>query len=181
MKKIIMTLLFSGFVTSSYCQYQHKKSSGPDAGSFETEELPKVITKNTGKDFLAYIPDKNPDNKVIGLQKKFFDYHLEKGHERAKPYLVTMKMKNGSLAATYNEEGKLTTVIENYENVKLPNIVVYTILKKFPKWEIINDTFLYTQEDGNVMKNQYSIKIKKDHEVRKLTVHANGELLEEID
>jgi hypothetical protein len=178
MKKIIMTLLFSGFVTSSYSQYHQKKGSGPDAGSSETEEL---ITKNTASNLSVYIPNKNPDGKVRGLQQKFFDYAPGKEYEGAKSYVVTMKIKNGSLAATYNGQGKLTTVVENYENVKLPNTVVYTILQKFPKWEIINDTFLYTQEHGNVMKNQYSIKIKKEHEIRKLTVHANGELLEEID
>lgn len=177
MKKIIMTLLFSGFITSSYSQYHHKKGSGPDPGNFETQEL---ITKNTAKN-LVYIPDKNPDGKVRGLQQKFSDYAPGKDYEGAKSYLVTMKIKNGSLAATYNNQGILTTVVENYENVKLPNTVVYTILQRFPKWEIINDTFLYIQQDGNVMKNQYSVKIKKEHEIRKLTVHANGELLEEID
>jgi hypothetical protein len=85
------------------------------------------------------------------------------------------------LAATYNGDGKLTSIIENYKNVKLPDVVVHTILKKFPKWEIVNDTFLYVQEDGNVIKKQYHIKIKRENEVRKLTVHANGEFLEEVE
>jgi hypothetical protein len=181
MKKIILTLLFSSFVTSFYSQHQEKKGSGPNAGSFETEELPEVVTKKTGKDFSVYIPDENPDNKVKGLQQKFFDYDLGKDYEGAKSSLVTMKMKNGSLAATYNGDGKLTSIIENYKNVKLPDVVVHTILKKFPKWEIVNDTFLYVQEDGNVIKKQYHIKIKRENEVRKLTVHANGELLEEVE
>lgn len=180
MKKIIITLLFSGFVSSSYSQYQHKTGGGPNSGIFKTEELPTAITKNIPPEYSVYIPDKNPDNKIRGLQKKFFDYDLSKD-KGAKSHVITMKTKNGSLAATYNEGGKLTTVIENYKNVKLPNSVVYTILRRFPQWEIVNDTFLYIQEDGNVIKNQYAIKIKKEHEVRKLTVHANGELLEEID
>jgi hypothetical protein len=37
------------------------------------------------------------------------------------------------------------------------------------------------QEDGNVIKKQYHIKIKRENEVRKLTVHANGEFLEEVE
>lgn len=181
MKKIILTLLFSSFVTASYSQYHNKKVSGPNAGGFESEEAPKVVTKKTEKNFSAYITDENPDNKVRDLQRKFFDYDLGKQHQGEKSHSIQMEMKNGSLSATYNDDGKLTGIIENYKNVKLPDVVVHTILQKFPKWEIVNDTFLYVQEDGHVVKKQYHIKIKKENEVRKLTVHANGELLEEAE
>lgn len=88
-------------------------------------------------------------------------------------------MKNGSLAATYNDKGKLFRVVENYKNVKLPSAVIYSVYKKYPGWSIVNDKFLYTQEDGDIIKKQYHIQIKKDSETSKLVVHPNGDIIKE--
>ena len=88
-----------------------------------------------------------------------------------------MQIKKGTLAATYNEKGKLIRVVENYKNVKLPSRVIFTIYKRFPKWTIVNDKFLYTQEEGDIVKKQYNLKIKKGKEVRKLVVHSDGEIV----
>ncbi|MFV5684794.1 hypothetical protein ACM55I_05045 [Flavobacterium sp. GB2R13] len=92
-----------------------------------------------------------------------------------------METKNDSLAATYNGNGKLTRVVENYQNVRLPSKVIYSIYKDFPGWQIINDKFLFSQENGDIIKKQYHLKIKKNNEVRKLVVHANGEILKGVD
>ncbi|WP_374506294.1 hypothetical protein [Flavobacterium sp.] len=88
-----------------------------------------------------------------------------------------MKGNKGQLAATYDEKGKLTRVVENYKNVILPSQVIYAIYRTYPKWTIVNDKFLYTQESGDIIKKQYNIKIKKDKEVKHLTVKANGEIV----
>lgn len=178
MKKIIMVLLFSGFVTSSYAQPNERNGSGPNPGSYETEEVPELITKNAGMDLSVYRPDKNPDYRVRVLQRKFFDYDPGTRSKGTEPYTVTVKMENGSLAATYNGDGKLTRVTENYKNVKLPNAVVHTILKTYPEWSIVADTFVYTQEEGNIIKKQYRVKIKKEHQVRHLSMHPNGEIVD---
>jgi uncharacterized protein YcnI len=81
------------------------------------------------------------------------------------------------LAATYNENGKLTSVVEHYENVKLPSAVIFSIYKKYPGWRIVNDQFLYTQEDGDIIKKQYNLKVKKNKKTRRLVVQPNGEII----
>ena len=67
--------------------------------------------------------------------------------------------------------------MENYKNVILPSEVIYSIYRNYPEWSIINDKFLYTQADGDIRKNQYNVKIKKNKEIRKLVVRANGEIV----
>ncbi|WP_426091518.1 hypothetical protein [Flavobacterium sp. DSR3-2] len=148
-----------------------------EKGKIKIEELPGVVIKRVGTDFSVYIPDNNPDQRVKMVEDQFIAFDLGKGAEGFEEYLVVMESKNGSSTATYNENGKLVRVIENFKNVRLPSEVIYSIYRTYPGWSIVNDSFLYTQEDGDVINKQYNIKIKKDKEVVKLLVRPNGEIL----
>ena len=173
MKSSIIVLLFLSFAISSYSQKKPQK----EEGSMEMINLPEIVIKKAGADFSVYIPDRNPDNSVKRLEEKFIAYDLGKDYEGSEEYLLTMQVKKGTLAATYNEKGKLIRVVENYKNVKLPSSVIFSIYKRFPEWTIVNDKFLYTQEEGDIVKKQYNLKIKKGKEVRKLVVHSDGEIV----
>lgn len=148
-----------------------------EKGKIKIEELPGVVIKRVGTDFSVYIPDNNPDQRVKMVEDQFIAFDLGKGAEGFEEYLVVMEAKNGSLTATYNENGKLVRVVENFKNVRLPSEVIYSIYRTYPGWSIVNDSFLYTQEDGDIINKQYNIKIKKDKEVVKLVVRPNGEIL----
>ncbi|MDD2821573.1 MAG: hypothetical protein PHW29_09950 [Flavobacterium sp.] len=171
MKPLIIVLLFLSLTTAAFSQ---DKETNLEEKAIKMEELPAVVIKSVGKDFSVYLPDKNPDRNVRALEEKFISYDLGKDYEGYESYLVIMETKNGTLSATYNENGKLTHVVENYQNVKLPSSVIYSIYKTFPGWQIVNDKFLYTQKEGDVLKKEYNIKIKKDKEVRRLVVNPNG-------
>lgn len=174
MKTFIITLLFLGFLLPSYSQDKMKKNEN---GVIEMEELPAVVIKRVGTDFSVYIPDKNPDQNVRKLEEKFVAYDIGKDYEGYENYLLIMNTKGGSLTATYNEKGKLLRVVENYKNVRLPNEVIYSIYKMYPGWTIVNDKFLYTQEEGDITQKQYNLKIKKGNQTLRLKVRANGEIL----
>ncbi|MGO4906232.1 hypothetical protein [Flavobacterium sp. W20_MBD1_R3] len=148
-----------------------------EKGKIKIEELPGVVIKRVGTDFSVYVPDNNPDQRVKIIEEKFIAYDLGKDAEGYEEYLVVMEVKNGSLTATYNENGKLIRVVEEFKNVRLPSEVIYSVYRTYPGWAIVNDQFLYTQEDGDIIKKQYNIKIKKDKETIKLVVRPNGEIL----
>ena len=171
MKSIIVSLAFLGCATFTYAQ---DKKGG---GNGKVTELPEIVIKSAGKDFSIYLPDKNPDMDVQRLEQAFIAYDIGKDYEGYDNYLVTMEMKNSSLAATYNENGKLMSVVEVYDNVKLPSAVIYSIYRNFPEWKIVKDKFLYTQEDGDIIKKQYNIKLKKDKELRRIVIHPDGEIV----
>jgi hypothetical protein len=175
MKSFIIFLLFFGLTASSYSQDKTKVKT--EEGVMKMVTLPGVVIKRIGSDFSIYLPDNNPDERVRLLEEKFIAYDIGKDYEGNEEYLLTMETKTGSLAATYNDKGKLVRVVENYKNVVLPSVVIYSVYKMFPDWTIVNDKFLYTQEDGDVLKQQYNLKIKKNNEVRKLVVRPNGEIL----
>jgi hypothetical protein len=49
------------------------------------------------------------------LQDSFIAYDLGVNYEGYDTYLVYMEIKGGSFVATYNENGKLISVVENYK------------------------------------------------------------------
>lgn len=169
MKSLIIIILLS-FSLTALAQVTEK-------GKIKIEELPGVVIKRVGTDFSVYVPDNNPDQRVKIVEEKFIAYDLGKDAEGAEEYLVVMEVKNGSLSATYNENGKLIRVVEEFKNVRLPSDVIYSIYRTYPGWTIVNDKFLYTQEEGDIIKKQYNVKIKKDKEIIKLVVRPNGEII----
>ena len=132
----------------SYSQIDEEK------GPIKIKELPGVVIKRVGSDFSIYLPDDNPDQRVKTVEEKFIAYDLGKDALGEEEYLLIMKEKNGSLVATYNENGKLMRVVENFKNVRLPNAVIYSIYRTYPGWIIVNDKFLYTQEQGDIIDKQ---------------------------
>lgn len=169
MKSLIIILFLSISIASN--------AQETEKGKIKIEELPGVVIKRVGTDFSIYVPDNNPDQRVKTVEDKFIAYDLGKDAEGAEEYLVVMEVKNGSLSATYNENGKLVRVVEEFKNVKLPSDVIYSIYRTYPGWTIVNDKFLYTQEEGDIIKKQYNVKIKKDKEIIKVVVRPNGEII----
>lgn len=145
-----------------------------------SDELPTVVIKNAGDDFSVYLPDRNPDQKVRQLQDKFIGYNLGKNEEGYEEYLVLFEGEDASLAATYNEKGKLLRVVEKYQNVKLPRKVIFSVYKEYPDWVIVQDKFLYTQKDGDIIKKLYNLKIKKGNQTKKIVVKPNGDLVADL-
>ncbi|MES2239550.1 MAG: hypothetical protein V4497_04755 [Bacteroidota bacterium] len=173
MKSLITILLFFGFVYVSYSQDKPLKEDG----NMEINKLPEIVINKAEKDFSIYIHDNNPDESVKKIEEKFVAYDIGKDYDGFEEYLLVMRLKKGSLSATYNEKGKLVHVVENYKNVIPPHKVMVSIYKAYPEWRVISDKLLYKQSDGNITENYYSLRIKKDKEIKKLIVRPNGEIL----
>ena len=176
MKSFIITMLFLGLAMSTFSQ-EKKTTIYREDGLMKVVDLPAVVINRIGADFSIYIPDNHPDMDVRRLEEKFIAYDIGTAYEGAESYLLIMETKNSSLSATYNGKGKLIRVVENYKNIRLPNEVLYSIYKTYPDYTIVNDRYLYTQEEGDILKKQYNIKIKNGRRMLKLTVHSNGDIV----
>jgi hypothetical protein len=175
MRTILIILFVLGMHITTFSQ--NKTGEGNDEGTMNSVDLPEIVIKNAGKDFSYYLPDKNPDPGIKQLQKEFVAYDLGKDYEGFDIYLVIFKGANGVLTATYDENGKLTSVVEKYANIQLPSPVIYSIYKAYPGWQIVNDKYLYTQENGDITKKEYNLKLKKEKEIIKLKVTPKGEIV----
>lgn len=173
MKLIICLLVCFVFTLSGYSQ----EGSVLSSESMSTSNLPEMVIRRVGNDFSVYLPEyENNDVKIKTLQESFVAYNLGKDYEGYDNYLVTMKVDDGSLVATYNENGKLTSVVEKYDNVKLPMDVIYRVYKAYPGWKIENDKYSYSQEDGKITQKEYSLKLTKDNESKKIVINSKGQI-----
>lgn len=173
--RTIIILFFLGFTVTSFSQFNDKSES--NAGNIKIEELPAVVIKNAGDDFSVYLPDRNAGSDVRNLEEKFIAYDLGKDYEGYENYLVMMQSEKGILYATYNSNGKLVSVVESYKNITPPSDLIYVIYKNYPGWEILNNKYLYTQKDGDILKKEYNFKIRKDNEIKKLLINSKGEII----
>jgi hypothetical protein len=114
----------------------------------KVEDLLAVVIKSAGDDFSIYLPDRNVDPKVRALEDSFIAYDLGKTSKVTK-HTSIYGNKGGSLS-TYDENGKLIRV-EEYIRTKLP-LLLYTRIQSIPWMAIVNDKYLYSQEDGDVLK-----------------------------
>jgi len=111
------------------------------------------------------------------LENEFIAYNLGKDFESFDNYLVILEVAKGKLSATYDSNGKLTSVVEKYNNIQLPAPVIYSIYKAFPGWQIVNDKYLYTQENGDIITKKHNLTLKKNNETIKLKINPKGEII----
>jgi hypothetical protein len=172
MKTIIKVLLLSVVTSFSYSQSRTVSKSNKE--SIKNIDLPEIVVKsNVKNDLTVYLRDINVDSKVVELQDEFIKYELGEKIEGYKDTFVIFELKrgDGKLVAFYNENGKLTSVAEQYKNVELPISVSRSVYKAYPGWQIEKDKYVYTQENGSVTNKEYILTMTKDKRSQKVTVN----------
>lgn len=172
MKKTCMYLLILGMMFPVFAQ---EKISNV---FYESGELPAVVLKKAGEEFSVYYPDvSNPDSRVLELESSFISYNLGKDFEGHDSYLLILEVEGGALSATFNDKGKLLSVVERFENVKLPEKVRLNLAEKFPEWTLVKDKFLYVQKNGEVERKEYKIIMKRDNKIKRIVVNEDGNII----
>lgn len=56
-------------------------------------------------------------------------------------YYITFYIPDGKILAAYDKDGKLLRTAEKFKNTKLPAAVRDAVLKRFPNWQITQNTY----------------------------------------
>ncbi|WP_111707683.1 hypothetical protein [Lutibacter citreus] len=171
MKKIILGLLFIGFVMQSYGQdvlFQAK---------LKKENVPVAVIEAINGDFgdvemmdFYAIPIEIIDEDVYINQ----DINNDEDYDT---YQVTLKGGNDKIIATYNKDGMLISSIEYLKDVLLPAKIRNTINKAFPGWYLTKDKYKMTHFSKAKAKERYKIIIKKGKEMKVVYMDEKGEVL----
>jgi len=145
---------------------------------YESNDLPAVVLKKAGDEFSVYYPDNsNPDSRVLELENKFISYKIGNQFQGKESYLLLLEIEDGFLSATFNAKGKLISVVEKFENVKLPEKIRNSLAEKFPEWKMMKDKFIYVQKRGEIKRKEYRIIMKNGKKVRRITVNEDGKII----
>ena len=116
-------------------------------------------------------------DRVLKLENSFISYKLNKEFNGLSSYFFLFEVKDGVLAATFDENGKLLSVVEKFNNAKLPEIVRKSLADKFPEWILVKDKYLYVQKNGEVKRKEYKIIMKKGNKIRRIVVNEDGVII----
>jgi len=145
---------------------------------YESNDLPAVVLKKAGDEFSVYYPDNlNPDSRVLELENKFISYKIDNDFQDKESYLLLLEIEDGFLSATFNERGKLISVVEKFKNVRLPEKIRNSLAEKFPEWKMMKDKFLYVQKRGEIKRKEYRVIMRKGKKVRRITINEEGEII----
>jgi len=145
---------------------------------YESNELPAVVLKKAGDEFSVYYPDNtNPDSRVLKLENKFISYKIDNDFQGKTEYLLLLEIEGGALAATFNKKGKLISVVEKFENIKLPEKIRKKLAVEYPEWNIVKDKFLYVQKIGKIKRKEYKIIMKKGNKIKRIVVDEDGMII----
>ena len=166
MKKLFIGLLVFGFATQLMFS--------------QIEKLPEVdITVN-----YKYLNSINAENQDIDLSVKLLEeevafYNLKESElykDEYETYYVSFYIPQGKIVAAYNRDGKILRTIERFENIKLPDAVVASILEKYPNWSIKGDAYKVDYRDkSGIAKKQYKVNLQKNGKNIKVKINDKGE------
>jgi len=95
---------------------------------------------------------------------------------RVKPFKVKFITSNGSIIATYDQNGKILTSLEKFKNVDLPLHILKSISKEYPNASILSNTYLVSYKSNNDIIKRYTVKIKKDNVKKNLRIDSEGRI-----
>jgi hypothetical protein len=92
---------------------------------------------------------------------------------KAESYLLIMQTK--TVLCQHIMVKEINSRRRNYKNVDCLTKWFFN-LQNLPDYTIVNDKYLYTQEEGDILKNNITLK-SKGKRMLKLTVRSNGDIV----
>lgn len=116
------------------------------------ERMPEVVTKMENK-AARYNITENP----------IYDGNFE-------AYEVIFSQNNGTIIATYDQNGKIIQSSERFKNITLPSFIRNKIHAEHPGWIIHSDLYLVSYYGNMEVKKVCKIQLRKDGQRRNLKI-----------
>jgi len=169
MKNLI--LLFISAFTMSLINAQETSISDIDSVvindqySVVKKDNKAFITKALNFNYLTNIKANEASFIVAQLQRLVANFDIKTSsvydNSEAATYNVVFKNNQGEIVATYNNEGKILSTVEKYEDVVIPVNLRIAISKQFPGWAFQSNIYLISYTENNGISKKYKIKINK--------------------
>ncbi len=168
MKNVIIGLIIIGLTTQLFAQ------------NTNIEELPTVVLHNVNYKYLSDVNIQYEAKIVEFLQNEVANFNLENtdvyDNEESK-YEIYFMIPEGYILANYNNEGKITSTLEKFNNSKLPPTVLRSVTNKYPGWSISKNTYSVTYNHGKGAAKSYKLILENgDHRIR-IKTDGNGNIL----
>lgn len=163
MKKIIIGLLIFGLTIQVNSQ---------------TVELQEAVISINYK-YIDAVDSNNVPENVKKLEEAVLNYkNVEQSDlydDEQDTYSVSFYIPEGKIVAAYDANGKIVRTIEKYNNIRLPQVVLQAVSKRFPNWGIVEDVYyIKYQMEKDSLKQVYKIKLENEDEIITIKTNEKG-------
>ena len=136
--------------------------------------------------YLKKVQDKNTPAFVKALESKAARYDItespifDREFESYEVVFDAVKKDgaDGTIMATYDQDGKIINSVERYINVSLPKMIRDACLEEYPDFKIQKDVYLVSYNyNRNSVKKYYKVQMTNGSKKKQLKIDANGVLL----
>ncbi|SFZ94251.1 hypothetical protein SAMN05428642_10426 [Flaviramulus basaltis] len=174
MKKILIGIFFLGLTNLIYSQT-----------AFHPESFfSKIKTLSTvNAAYINNVFDANNSKRVVYLENKVAEYDIKKQplfNKEFESYIVVFEEHNnyqGSINATYDENGEIINTHEKFKNIKLPFLVLNVINKTYPGFIIQSNFYIVNYSKNKATKKFFKVKIEKEGEIKSLKINPEGKII----
>ena len=168
MKRILIGLITIGLASQAFAQ------------EIQTEELSEVVISPANYKYLNETDNMEAAVPVQMLQRKVASYDVAESEFYQDDwglYTVSFFIPDGKIVAVYNEDGKVVKTIEHFEDVALPPAVRNAIVKRFPNWQLAEDSYRVNFNDEKAPRKTYKVKITNGEKTMRVKLTDTGEFL----
>ena len=154
-------------------------------GTAQTKEikLENVTIKPLNLNYLKKVQDKNTPAFVKALESRAARYDITESPLFKRDFdayevvfdAVKKNGADGTIMATYDQNGKILNSVERYKNVSLPKAIRDACLEKYPDYKIHKDFYLVTYNyDENSVEKMYKVQLRNGSSKKSLKIDADG-------
>lgn len=168
MRKVIIGLFVLGLTTQLFAQNK------------SIEELPTVVLHNVNYEYLSDV-DVQHEASVVGfLQNEAANFNLKNADvydKEESKYEIYFCIPEGYICANYNNNGKITSTLEKFNNSKLPATVLKSVINKYPGWSISKNTYSVTYNQGKGVAKSYKLVLENGNDRLRVKTDGDGNIL----
>ena len=146
-------------------------------------ELENVTIKPLNLTYLKTVQDDHTAPFVKAMENKAARYDITESKVFDREFdayevvfdAIKKDGSDGTIIATYDQNGKILNSIERYKNIALPKAIRDVCLKQYPDYRIHKDFYLVSYDyNENTAKKIYKVQMRNGSSKKNLKIDANG-------
>lgn len=142
--------------------------------------LPEVKVSAINYKYLSMVDDEELAIPIRKLEERVatFDLKNSEFYEiNKRVHHLNFKTPEGTIQATYDNDGKLLKVVEKFKGVAIPASLALSVSDKYPNWRITKGVYRVSYYDKAGVTKTYKLLLVNGDEKQWLKLNDKGELI----
>jgi len=165
MRTLSISLVAALFCSISFSQNLYRAPN--------TVDLKMITVRPLNITYVHTVVDERMPEVVTKLENKAARYNITENpvfDGNFEAYEVIFSQNNGTIIATYDQNGKILQTSERFKNITLPAFIRNKIHAENPGWTIHSDLYMVSYYCNKGVKKICKIQLRKDGQRKNLKI-----------